>query len=107
MLGYWWAIVSDAGPPITQHWVNVSILYMGRSLLPRALKYENNDIHAAEKPKSSKHAAFTKCCVNVGPPSATLAQHLFIIGFRVSWPAPAVDRTHTLQQKQYVEPTLI
>ena len=59
MLGYWWAIVSDAGPPITQHWVNVSILYMGRNLLPRALKYENNDIHAAEKPGSRKHAAFT------------------------------------------------
>ena len=30
---------------------------------------------STEHMETSKHEAFTQCCINVGPPSSTLAQH--------------------------------
>ena len=66
MLFYCWASVADNRPTLKQHWLNVSCL------LGHNIKIITHDIFCFFP---SKQDTLTQCCLNVGPLSATLAQH--------------------------------
>ena len=59
MLFYCWASVADNGPTLKRHWLNVSCL-LGHNIITFL---------------PGKQDTLTQCFLNVGPLSATLAQH--------------------------------
>ena len=81
MLYYCWPIVYDAGPALNQHWFNILCLddnsltngEGGEEII--CVKYAATKWHV----RASVHCPATldaeQCCFNVGPTSATLAQH--------------------------------
>ena len=58
---------------------------LSRDSTRNEMEYNTIAWHVGYMP--SKHGTFTQCCFNVGPPSATLAQHWNNIGWtsRVCW----------------------
>ena len=65
-----WANISDTGPTLSQHCANVSS-WWSRG----ARKLQIASINSRFLWRTRKHKTSTRCWLNVGPPSTTLAQH--------------------------------
>ena len=70
-----WASILDVVPIISQHWAALHITLAGCSLTDTTgLLIESSDwLNEPSSPR--KQETLTRCCFNIGPPSATLAQH--------------------------------